>query len=117
MYDIKPQVNSLLESIPGVSVSDTYPSNFNNMPHISFYEIANTDPLRLNKEYLTDISIQVDVWHNRSTWQVAQQVETKMRSIGLVRKFAADVPDPSGIKHKTMRFRGVIDNRNLLVYQ
>jgi hypothetical protein len=117
MYDVKPQINSLLSTIQGVGVSDAYPKSFNVLPQISFYEIANTDPLQLPKEYLSDISIQIDVWHNRSTGALAKQVDDKMKSIGFVRKFAADVPDPSGIKHKTMRYRGVVDKRNLFVYQ
>lgn len=117
MYDVKPEINTLLSSIPGVTVSDAYPKDFKKLPHISFYEIDNSDPLKLSQEYLTDISIQIDIWHNRSTGSIAQQVNEKMNSIGFHRQFSADVPDPSGIKHKTMRYRGVVDTRNLLVYQ
>lgn len=117
MYDVKPEINTLLSSIPGVTVSDAYPKDFKKLPYISFYEIDNSDPLKLSQEYLTDISIQIDIWHNRSTGSIAQQVNEKMNSIGFRRKFMTDVTDPSGIKHKTMRYRGVVDTRNLLVYQ
>jgi hypothetical protein len=117
MYDVKPLVNQLLESIPGVTVSDAYPKDFSKLPHISFYEIANSDYLRIGGELLTDISIQVDIWHNKSTGALAQQVDEKMNSIGFRRQFMADVPDPSGIKHKTMRYRGIVDKRTLLVHQ
>lgn len=117
MYDVKPEINTLLESIPGVTVSDAYPKDFTKLPHISFYEIDNSDPLKLRQEYLTDISIQIDIWHNRSTGSIAQQVDEKMSSIGFRRQFMADVPDPSGIKHKTMRYRGIVDTRTNLVHQ
>ena len=109
MYDIKPQVFSLLNSIPGVTVSDAYPKDFNALPHISFYEQSNRDYYRISNEPLTEIVIQIDIWHNRSTGAIIQQVNEKMYSI-------ADIPDPN-IKHKTMRYRGIVDKRNLLVYQ
>lgn len=118
MYDIKPTINSLLEDIVGEdNVSDSYPASFNNPPYISFYEQDNRDVYKLREEVYTEVVIQIDIWHNRSTGLLAQQVNTKMNSIGLKREFARDIPDPSGIKHKTMRFKGKVNNRNLLVYQ
>lgn len=116
MYDIKPAINSLLESIEGVTVSDSYPEDFNNLPHISFYEQENKDIYKLKTEVMTEIVIQIDVWHSRSTGPLAREVNTLMNSIGFKREFARDVPDPK-IKHKTMRYKGKVDNRNLLVYQ
>lgn len=117
MYDIKPIVNILLESIVGEeSVSDSYPDDFTNLPHISFYEQNNRDYYKKGPEHSTEIVIQIDIWHNRSTGAIAKQVNEKMNSIGLRREFARDIPDPN-IKHKTMRYRGIIDKRNLLVYQ
>jgi len=117
MYDVKAKINALLESIPGVTVSYAYPKDFSQLPHISFYELANSDPLRIEGSPLSDISIQIDVWHNKSTGALAQQVDEKMNSIGFRRQFAADVPDPGGIIHKTMRYRGVVDVRTNLVHQ
>ncbi|WP_044737058.1 hypothetical protein [Geobacillus kaustophilus] len=117
MYDVKPEVNSLLSSIPGVTVSDAYPKDFSKLPHISFYEIANSDYLRIGGEPLSEISIQIDIWHNKSTGALAAAVDEKMSSIGFRRQFMADVPDPSGIKHKTMRYRGIVDKRTSLVHQ
>ncbi|OMF54680.1 hypothetical protein BK138_16105 [Paenibacillus rhizosphaerae] len=116
MYDVKPEVNTLLSSIPGVTVSDAYPKDFTQLPHISFYENANNDPLKIKAGPLSDIAIQVDIWHNRSTGALAAAVEAKMGSIGFRREFSADVPDPN-VKHKTMRYRGVVDTRTGLVYQ
>ena len=116
MFDIKPTVLALLESIPGETVSDAYPKDFSKLPHISFYEIGNTDPLGIANGPLSDISIQIDVWHNRSTGAVANAVNEQLNSIGFRRQFQADIPDPN-IKHKTMRYRGVIDSRSLRVSQ
>lgn len=117
MYNIKPTVNQLLESIVGEdNVSDSYPDDFTNLPQISFYEQFNNDHLKKGPELLTEIVIQIDIWHNRSTGELAKQVNEKMNSIGFRREFMADVPDPK-VKHKTMRFKGIVDKRNLIVYQ
>lgn len=117
MYDAKPEIHALLSSIEGVTVSDAYPQDFAVLPCISFYEIANVDPLRTHDSPLSDISIQIDIWHNRSTGEIASTVDEKMNSVGFRRAFATDVPDPSGIKHKTMRYRGIVDTRNGFIYQ
>ena len=117
MYDIKPKVNGLLEGIVGEdNVSDSYPENFNNLPYISFYELINNDPYKISEELYTEIVIQIDIWHNRSTGTLARQVNDAMNSIGLKRDFARDIPDPS-VKHKTMRFKAKINNRTKIMYQ
>lgn len=117
MYDIKPKINQLLGEIVGEdNISDSYPESFENLPKISFYEQDNKDVYKLKKEYMTEIVVQIDIWHNRSTGALAQQVNEKMNSIGFRRDFMRDIPDPS-IKHKTMRYKGKVDNRSLLVYQ
>lgn len=117
MYDVKPEVNALLATIEGITVSDAYPQDFTRLPHISFYEIANGDPLSTANSPLSDISIQIDIWHNRSTGIIAAAVDEKMNRLGFRRQLAADVPDPTGIKHKTMRYRGIVDIRTGFVYR
>lgn len=117
MYDIKPDVMKQLEQIAGVTVSDAYPKDFSKLPHISFYEASSRDPLGIKNGPLTAVAIQIDVWHNRSTGSLAAEVDNRMNSLGLRREFAADVPDPSGIKHKTMRYSGVVDTRSGRVTQ
>jgi hypothetical protein len=117
MIDVKPEVNTLLSAIPGVTVSDAYPKDFAKLPHISFYEVENSDPLGIETGPLSEIAIQIDVWHNKSTGELAAAVNTAMNSIGFRRRFAADVPDPAGVKHKTMRYHGVVDIRTGRVSQ
>lgn len=117
MYDIKPEVNELLSSIPDVTISDAFPKGPAETPRITFYEIANDDPLKINNGPLSDIAIQIDVWHTRSTGVLAAAVNEKMNSIGFRRQFSSDLPDPLGIKRKTMRYGGKIDARTNLVHQ
>lgn len=118
MYDIKPKVNDLLEGIVGEdNVSDSYPDSFESLPYISFYELNNDDVYKISEELYTEIVIQIDIWHNRSAGALARQVNDVMNSIGLKRDFARDIQDPSGIKHKTMRFKAKINNRTKIMYQ
>lgn len=117
MFDIKTIVNRALSEISGVTVSDTYPNDFNKLPHISFYEIANSEGVSAIPGRMTETNIQVDIWHKRSTGALAKEINEKLNAIGLRRVFAGDIPDPSGIKHKTMRFHGVVDSKTLLIYQ
>lgn len=117
MYDVKPIIQQSLSTIPGVTVGDAFPKADTKLPYISFYELTNSDPLTIANSPLSEISIQIDVWHNRSTGALAGQVDEKMNSIGFRRQMAADVPDPSGLKRKTMRYRGVVDARTGRVSQ
>ena len=114
MFDVKPYVFEALNAISGVTVSDVYPSDFKKLPYITFYEIANSEG---TTSRLSDVAVVIDIWHNRSTGTIAKQVDEKMKELGLKRVFSSDVPDPSGIKHKTMRYRGLIDSKTLLVHQ
>lgn len=117
MYDAKPEIYSLLKTIPDVTVTDVFPKGVAETPRITFYELANLDPLKISSGPLSDIAIQVDVWHKSSTGTLAAAVNARMNSLGFRREFAADIPDPSGIKRKTMRFGGKVDSRTKLVHQ
>lgn len=64
-----------------------------------------------------DVANELRIWHNRSTGALAAQVDQSMNAIGFRRAFAADVPDPAGVKHKTTRYRGIVDKDSKLVYQ
>ena len=44
------------------------------------------------------------------------QVDKEIATLGLVRTACMDVPDPSGLKHKQMRYEGIIDMDSDLVY-
>jgi len=117
MYDVKPEVNSVLSSIPGVTVSDQFPSSPSQTPCITFKEADNRNYHNMKTELQSEIVIVIDVWHTKSTGQIAKEVNEKMESIGFSRQFATDLNDPSGLKRKTMRYRGIVDKRTKLVHQ
>ena len=117
MYDAKPEIYSLLSTIPGVSASDQFPASPEQTPHITFKEADNSNYRKMRVELQTEIIILIDVWHTRSTGAIAAAVDVEMTSIGFVRQLAADLNDPSGMKRKTMRYRGIVDKRTNLVHQ
>lgn len=111
MIDVKPHIEQLLKSIDGVKVAFYYPSSFNKMPVISYYELADSEAMRAdNREYAQDIDIQVDIW-GQSAKQVNDigiSVNAVMQSDLWKRTFSADVPKDGEIYHRTMRFNKVI---------
>ncbi len=115
MYDAKPEIYTLLSSI--TSTSDQFPSGPAQTPHITFKEADNSNYRNMSVEFQSEIIILIDVWHTKSTGALAVAVNEKMTSIGFSRQFMADLNDPSGIKRKTMRYRGIVDKRTNLVHQ
>ncbi len=47
---------------------------------------------------------------------MAQAVDAAIAALGLVRTGCSDVPDPSGMRHKQMRYEGIIDMDSDIVY-
>ena len=62
------------------------------------------------------VRYRIDIWNNHSTSEAALQVDEAMKVTGLKRIACADVPDPSGMKHKQMRYEGIIDMDSDSVY-
>jgi hypothetical protein len=121
LINIKPQIFELLSSIQGVKTTYFHPESFTVLPAISYYELSNSTKVRTdNRERLAEIAIQIDIWARTSgeTSTLAEQVDAKMASIGLVRAFSGDLYESkSKIHHKSMRFRGVINTDTLMVTQ
>ena len=110
MHNIKPLVLEALESVEGFKdVFQSFPDAFKKLPVASFYEAYNAPQSSADDdEYLSEITVVVDVWAKTSGETSALAVETNdaMKRVGFVREFASDINDPeSDIRHKTMRFR------------
>lgn len=117
MINVKDQVYQAIKGICP-NVSDSYPSEWANLPAIQYVEEDNkvyefTD----GKEDKSYIRYKIDIWHNRSTSEFALEVDKKVSALGLRRTLCQDVADPSGLKHKVMRYEGIIDNITQFVYQ
>ncbi len=116
MKNVKDQVYEKLLKVTD-HVSDNYPKDWSNFPVIQYVEEDNSVYERSdNEEQKSKVRYRIDIWHNRSTSETALQVDAEVSSLGLVRTGCADVPDPSGLKHKQMRYEGIISMDDDYVY-
>lgn len=115
MVFVRDQVHSALESVlDGIcKVYHAYPARDASLPAVSFYEAANNEHASTTEgEYLTEISYAIDVFAASvsETDEIAGKINDAMAGFGFARNFSYDVPDPN-VRHKTMRYRGLIDPR------
>ena len=116
MRNVKDEVFKALSTVSD-NVSDSYPQNWADFPTIQYVEEDNSVHERTgNKEYAANVRYRVDIWHNKSTSQAALDVDAAIAKLGLVRTACADVSDPSGLKHKQMRYEGIICMDSDIVY-
>ena len=116
MKNVKDQVYEKLCTVTE-NVSDQFPSNWTQLPAIQYVEEDNsvaewTD----DKEQKARVRYRIDIWHNENTSKTALAVDAAIAQLGLRRTACSDVPDPSGWKHKMMRYEGIIDMENDYVY-
>ena len=97
--------------------SDAYPQSFFSLPAIQYTEEENnvyeyTD----DTEVSSYIRYRIDIWDNKSTSQTACDIDEKMSKLGFKRTSCSDVSDPSGLKHKVMRYEAIIDCDKQSIY-
>ena len=120
MKNIKDQVYKALCSVTD-NVSDAYPRSWAEDITIQYTEEQNNvweassdeNGLREDKSL---VRYRIDIWNNKSTSEDALKVDTAVKKLGLKRIECADIPDPSGRKHKQMRYEGIIDMDSEEVY-
>ena len=116
MINVKDQVYAAIKDI-AVNVGDTYPTNWAELPAIQYTEEDNSVYERTGKgETKSHLQYRIDIWHNKSTSEYAIAVDAALSKLGLVRTMCMVVPDPSQLKHKQMRYEGIIDVENEKVY-
>lgn len=117
---VKDQVYAALCTV-SENVSDAYPRSWAEGSTIQYTEEQNdvyeassdAEGMREDKAL---VRYRIDIWNNHSTSEAALQVDEAMKVTGLKRIACADVPDPSGMKHKQMRYEGIIDMDSDSVY-
>lgn len=113
MKNVKDQVYAALCTV-SENVSDAYPRSWAEGSTLQYTEEQNdvyeassdAEGMREDKAL---VRYRIDIWNNHSTSEAALQVDEAMKVTGLKRIACADVPDPSGMKHKQMRYEGIID--------
>lgn len=116
MKNVKDQVSEALENVLE-NVSDMYPKDWADLPAVQFAEEENRVYEHTEEgETKSYVRYRIDIWHNRSTSESALKVDKALSALGLVRTTCQDVTDPSGLKHKLMRYEAIIDMENDYVY-
>ena len=114
MKNVKDQVYAgLTEKFD--NVSDEYPDEWARYPIIQYTEEDNKVYEHSDKEDKAYVRYRVDIWNDRSTSQNALEVDEVMAKLGLVRTLCQDANMP-GVKHKVMRYEGIIDMYSEEVY-
>ena len=116
MINVKDQVYDAIQGITE-NVGDEYPKNWGTLPAIQYTEEDNSVAEWVDgKESKAHLLYKIDIWHDQSTSQTAMEVDAAVSKLGLKRIACGDVADPSGKKHKVMRYEGIIDVDTEMVY-
>jgi hypothetical protein len=118
MINVKDQVaQAILRAVPNGEVSDLYPQEDTAFPAVQYSEEANNVFEKTDEEeQLARLRYRIDIWDRASTSPTAMAIDREVSALGLTRVECADVPDPSGLRHKQMRYDGVIDVKSQTVY-
>lgn len=99
------------------NVSDAYPQNWTNLPAVQYVEEENkVNEFTDDKEQSSYIRFRIDIWDTKSTSKTACDIDKVISQLGFLRTSCADVPDPSGLKHKQMRYEAIIDCNKQFIY-
>lgn len=112
MQNIKDAVYDAIKDITE-NIGDTYASIEGRLPAIEYVEEENkVYQWADNKEQSSVIRFRFDIWANVSTSSLALAVDECVAGLGFKRIQCQDVDDESGIKHKLMRYEGIINSKN-----
>lgn len=118
MVNFKPIIYKKLNEVEGVTVVEEYPKDWSKLPVVTYSEEDNaTYEVVDNREATCRIIYRIEVWSERSTSEIVLNIDKAITSLGLKRTFCKDAPVPSNLKHKVLRYEGIVDIKTLLVYQ
>ncbi len=117
MINVKDQVYNAIKGITE-NVSDGHPKEWAKLPAIQYTEEDNSVFEWVDgEESKANLRYRVDIWNNESTSLAALAVDRAIAPLGLRRTACGDIDDPSGLKHKVMRYEGIIDVETEMVFQ
>lgn len=116
MINVKDEVYAALCTVTD-NVTDSYPRDWEKDLAIQYMEEDNkvveyTD-MEEQKAYCR---YRIDIWARKSTSLATVAVDKAIAALGLKRTQCMDVEDPSGLKHKQMRYEMIIDVKTKQVY-
>lgn len=122
MINVKEQVYQAIQGL-SENVSDGYPKAWDVLPAIQYAEEENNVSVwtynadGVFQEVESYLRYRVDIWNNQSTSDVTMAVDAAISPLGLRRISCMDVEDPSGLKHKVIRYEGILNVEDQRVYQ
>ena len=116
MINVKDQIYAAIKDI-AENVSDGYPKVRGKLPAIQYTEEDNAVADWVDgKESKAHLLYRIDIWNKDSTSITALEIDKAISVLGLRRSACGDAADPSGMKHKEMRYEGIIDVDTEKVY-
>lgn len=98
-------------------VAETYPSSFAKLPVVIYEEEQNRlHTLTPRGERMSLYRYRVEIYSDTSTSAVKAKISEAMTAAGWLRIQSTDTNDPSGLRHTTMRFEGIVDNVTGRIY-
>lgn len=116
MINVKDEVYQALNTVTD-NVTDYYPRDWQRDLAIQYMEEDNKVAEETSRgETKSYVRYRIDIFDRRSTSKVAVAVDAVLSPLGLKRTQCMDIEDPSGLKHKQMRYEGIIDVNSKQVY-
>ncbi len=106
MYLPKTDIYNNLKTL-NYNVSQTQPTEFNELPFINFEILDNNVSLFLNNSIAyQEIIVKIDIWASDSVTasKVLSEVENSMRKDNYKLTYSADVPNIGNVFHISTRF-------------
>lgn len=116
MINVKDEVYAALCTVTD-NVTDYYPRDWEQDLSIQYMEEDNKVMEYTDKEeQKAYCRYRIDIWARKSTSVAAVAVDQAIAALGLKRIQCMDVEDPSGLKHKQIRYEMIIDVKTKQVY-
>ena len=106
MIDVNDEAEKTLSSLD-CKVVYYYPEEFNNLPVVSFYNIAESPAFSTdNEEDIQSGTIVVDIWSDNPAecGALGLSLHDIMTADGWSREFSRDIAPEGGIFHRTTRY-------------
>lgn len=113
MRNVKKEIVTAVKKV-ACNVTDQYPKKWENLPVVCITEEENNVYEATDRESKSRVRYRIDIWDKKSTSETALKIdeEVGLTGLGFYRTTCQDAPDPSGLKHKVMRYEGIIDSEN-----
>lgn len=113
MLSVKNEVYSALCGIDqDLSVTDIYPTDWTKKYQVQYQETENIPYEKTDDvEQLTKVTYTLYAWSNGSLTSLCEDIDEVMSDLGLWRTGCSDANDPSGRRHKVMRYEGIVQTQ------